>query len=133
LVRVVALPDGYKADAVRDALIENLADVPPQFRRSLTWDRGREMAFHDQIAHVLGMQVFFCDARSPWQRGTNENTNRLLRQYLAKNADLRSFTQADLDTIAARINERPRKVLDWASSHDAYADSLNTISGALTG
>ncbi|QEH94599.1 IS30 family transposase [Dermacoccus abyssi] len=72
LVRVVALPDGYKADAVRDALIENLADVPPQFRRSLTWDRGREMAFHDQVTHALGMQVFFCDARSPWQRGTNE-------------------------------------------------------------
>ena len=133
LVRVVALPDGYKADAVRDALIENLADVPPQFRRSLTWDRGREMAFHDQVTHALGMQVFFCDARSPWQRGTNENTNRLLRQYLAKNADLRSFTQTDLDTIATRINERPRKVLGWASSHDAFTDSLNTINGALTG
>jgi len=133
MVRVVALPNGYKADAVRDALINNLADVPPNLRRSLTWDRGREMACHDQIAHALGMQVFFCDARSPWQRGTNENTNRLLRQYLAKNADLRSFTQADLNTIAARINERPRKVLDWASSHDAYADSLSTISGALTG
>ena len=76
LVRVVALPDGYKADAVRDALIENLADVPPQFRRSLTWDRGREMAFHDQVTHALGMQVFFCDARSPWQRGTNETPPR---------------------------------------------------------
>ena len=133
MVRVVALPHGYKADAVRDALVENLVHVPPHLRRSLTWDRGREMALHDQVAHALGMQVFFCDARSPWQRGSNENTNRLLRQYLAKNADLRSFTQADLDAIAERINERPRRVLDWTSSHDAFTDSLNTISGALTG
>ena len=90
------------------------------------------MAFHDQVTHALGMQVFFCDARSPWQRGTNENTNRLLRQYLAKNADLRSFTQTDLDTIADRINERPRKVLGWASSHDVFTDSVNTINDAVT-
>lgn len=113
-IRLIARTIGVSRTPVRTLLHRHGGVKPPprarNRRRSLTWDRGREMACHDQIAHALGMQVFFCDARSPCQRGTNENTNRLLRQYLAKNADLRSFTQADLNTIAARINERPRKV-----------------------
>jgi len=119
-VRVVALPEGYKADAVRRALRDDLAQLHPSMRRSLTWDRGREMAEHQDLSVELGIEVFVCDRRSPWQRGTNENTNRLLRQYLAKTADLRSFSTRDLDDIAGRINTRPRRVLDWASAHDRY-------------
>lgn len=125
-VRVVALPDGYKADAVRRALRDDLSQLPASMRKSLTWDRGREMAGHQELSVDLGIDVYFCDRRSPWQRGTNENTNRLLRQYLAKNADLRSFSIRDLDDIAERINTRPRRVLDWASAHDRFWPRLQT-------
>ncbi|MGH2584940.1 MAG: IS30 family transposase [Dehalococcoidia bacterium] len=89
-VRVVALPDGYKADAVRRAITADLRQLPPGLRKTLTWDRGREMAEHQELAADLGMGVYFCDPHSPWQRGSNENTNRLLRQYLAKGTDLRA-------------------------------------------
>jgi len=95
---VVALPDGYKADTVAAALVEQMATLPTEPRRSLTWDRGREMAAHATITTALSMPVFFCDPHHPWQRGTNENTNRLLRQYLHKNADLSALTQDDVDT-----------------------------------
>ena len=88
LVRVVALPAGIKADAVRAAVTANLAQLPPELRRSLTWDRGREMAEHELLTQELTLPVYFCDSRKPWQRGTNENTNRLLRQYLGKTANL---------------------------------------------
>ncbi|WP_430336341.1 IS30 family transposase [Rhodococcus sp. ACT016] len=115
VTHVVALPDGYRAHAVADALITYLAQLPSQLRRSLTWDRGREMAEHERITAALDMPVYFCAPHHPWQRGTNENTNGLLRQYLSKNADLRGFTQDDLDVIAARLNNRPRRVLDWHS------------------
>ena len=119
-VRVVPLHDGYKADAVRDAITRNLRDLPPSLRRSLTWDRGREMAEHQQLATDLDLDVYFCDPRSLWQRGSNENANRLLRQYLAKGADLREFTTRDLDDFAERINGRPRRVLNWATSADLF-------------
>ncbi len=125
-VRVVALPDGYKADAVRRALRDDLSQLPASMRKSLTWDRGREMAGHQELSVDLGIDVYFCDRRSPWQRGSNENTNRLLRQYLAKSADLRSFSMRDLDDIAERINTRPRRVLDWASAHDRFWPRLQT-------
>ena len=117
---VVALPDGYKADAVACALIEQMGQLPTHLRRSLTWDRGREMAEHAVITAALSMPVFFCDPHHPWQRGTNENTNRLLRQYLHKNADLRSFTQDDLDAVATKLNHRPRRVLGWATPAEAF-------------
>ena len=118
---VVALPDGYNAVTVAAALIEHMAALPPGLRRSLTWDRGKEMAAHATITAALSMPVFFCDPHHPWQRGTNENTNRLLRQYLHKNADLSAFTQADLDAIAAKLNHRPRRVLGWATPAEASA------------
>lgn len=123
-VRVVPLPAGYKATEVRAAIAAELALLPRALRKSLTWDRGREMAEHQELAADLGMDVYFCDPRSPWQRGSNENTNRLLRQYLAKSADLRQFTAADLAGIAERINTRPRRVLDWASSAEAFFPHL---------
>lgn len=119
-VRLVRLPDGYKADEVRARLVDDLAQVPAQLRLSLTWDRGREMAEHQKLTAACGTAVYFCDPASPWQRGSNENTNRLLRQYLAKNADLRTLTQRDLNDIAARINARPRRVLGWDSATDHY-------------
>jgi len=120
-LRVVALPGGIKAAPVRAALVADLLEVAPGMRRSLTWDRGREMAEHAQLTTDTGCPVYFCDPRSPWQRGTNENTNRLLRQYLSKNADLRTRDQATLDAIAARLNGRPRRVLGWRTPAEAYA------------
>jgi transposase, IS30 family len=117
---VVALPDGRKADAVARALIEKMGRLPAHLRRSLTWDRGLEMAQHPAISAALAMPVFFCDPHHPWQRGTNENTNRLLRQYLHKNADLGTFTQDDLDSVAAKLNHRPRRVLGWVTPAEAF-------------
>ena len=117
---VVALPSRYKADAVARALIERMGRLPAHLRRSLTWDRGREMADHAVITAALSMPVFFCDPHHPWQRGTNENTNRLLRQYLHKNADLSVFTQDELYSVAAKLNHRPRRVLDWATPAEAF-------------
>ena len=112
---VVALPNGNKADAVARALIEHMGRLPTCLRRSLTWDRGSEMARHSMITTALSMPVFFCDPHHPWQRGTNEKTNRLLRQYLHKNADLPTFTQDELNVIAAKLNHRPRRVVGWAT------------------
>ena len=117
---VVALPDGHKAEAVARALIEQMGRLPTHLRRSLTWDRGLEMAHHATITAALSMPVFFCDPHQPWQRGTNENTNRLLRQYLHKNADLGSFTQDQLNSVAAKLNHRPRRVLGWATPAEAF-------------
>lgn len=119
-VRIVPLPDGYRADAVRHAIAADLRQIPPALRKSLTWDRGREMAFHQELADETGTSVYFCDLRSPWQRGANENTNRLLRQYLPKTDDLRRFSLRDLDEIAAHINHRPRRVLDWATAAELF-------------
>jgi transposase, IS30 family len=118
---VVALPDGHKADAVARALIDQMGQLPAHLRRSLTWDRGLEMAHHATITATLSMPVFFCDPHHPWQRGTNENTNRLLRQYLHKNADLGSFTQDHLNCVAAKLNHRPRRVLDWTTPAEAFS------------
>jgi len=117
---VVALPDGTKADAVAAALIDHLSRLPAHLRRSLTCDRGSEMADHAVITSTLALPVFFCDPHHPWQRGTNENTNRLLRQYRHKNADLAAFTQDDLNAVAAKLNHRPRRVLGWATPAQAF-------------
>src|SRR5215203_2394001 len=98
---------------MRPALTAAVLDLPQQLRRSLTWDHGREMAEHLQFTIDPGVQVYFCDPRSPWQRGTNENTNGLLRQYLPKSGDLRQLDQAALDAIAAELNGRPRQTLGF--------------------
>lgn len=124
-VRLVRLP-GIKGPDVRAALVQNLRTLPKELLRTLTWDRGREMSEHERIAQTLGIDVFFCDPHSPWQRGSNENTNRLLRQYLPKQADLTRFTQTDLDRIAEKINTRPRRVLGWDTSHDRLLDAIMT-------
>jgi IS30 family transposase len=117
---VVALPDGNKADAVAAALIDHMGRLPTHLRRTLTWDRGSEMAQHAAITAALALPVFFCDPHHPWQRGTNENTNRLLRQYLHRNADLATFTQDELNAVAAKLNHRPRRVLGWATPAETF-------------
>jgi transposase, IS30 family len=121
---LVALPDGYKAEQVRPALAAAVARLPEQLRRSLTWDQGKEMAEHTKFTVDTGVQVYFCDPRSPWQRGSNENTNGLLRHYLSRGADLGQFDQAALDAIATELNGRPRQTLGFKTPSQALAEAL---------
>ncbi|WP_432494765.1 IS30 family transposase [Kineococcus gypseus] len=123
-VQLIALPHGCKAEQVRQALTTAVQRLPEQLRRSLTWDRGTEMAQHARFSIDTGVQVYFCDPHSPWQRGSNENTNGLLRQYLPKGADLRTFSQSDLDEIAARLNGRPRQTLGWKTPSEVLDEVL---------
>jgi hypothetical protein len=126
-VLLFALADGLTAQSMRPALTAAVLRLPEQLRRSLTWDHGREMAEHLQFTIDSGVQVFFCDPRSPWQRGTNENTNGLLRQYLPKSADLRQFDQAALDAIAAELNGRPRQTLGFKTPSQALAGRIAEV------
>jgi IS30 family transposase len=112
-VMLLHLPGAHTADAVRDALVATIGTLPAQIRRSLTWDQGKEMARHLQFTTATNMPVFFCDPHSPWQRGSNENTNGLLRQYFPKSTDLTVHSAADLIAVAAELNARPRKTLGW--------------------
>jgi IS30 family transposase len=98
---------------VRDAIASKIVELPEQLRRSLTWDQGKEMAAHADFKIATDIDVYFCDPHSPWQRGTNENTNGLLRQYLPRSTDLATVTPSQLDQIAAELNERPREPLGW--------------------
>ena len=123
-MRLVALPAGIKAGPVRAALVADMLGVEPGRRRTLTWDRGREMADHTVFTDLTGCPVYICDPRSPWQRGANENMNRLLRQYLPKNGDIGVHDQAALDRFAAKLNGRPRRVLGWRTPAEVWADLL---------
>jgi transposase, IS30 family len=120
-VMLVGLPAGRSAPAVRDALAARILTLPEQLRRTLTWDRGHEMAEHVRFTVDTGVQVYFCDPRSPWQRGSNENTNGLLRQYFPKGSDLSVHDQAHLDAVAAELNDRPRQTLGWMKPSEALA------------
>jgi IS30 family transposase len=123
---LVGLPNGnHKADAVADALAAAVGTLPTQLARSLTWDQGHEMAEHQRLTMATGIQVYFCDPKSPWQRGSNENTNGLLRQYLPRRIDFRTLTQADFDAIAQELNERPRQTLGYRSPSQALAEVLH--------
>jgi IS30 family transposase len=115
---------GHGAEAVRDAIAETIMTLPAQLRRSLTWDQGAEMAQHAQLRIDTGLDIFFCDPQSPWQRGTNENTNGLLRQYFPKGTDLSRHSRGDLDAVALALNTRPRKTLGWRTPAEALDDLL---------
>lgn len=122
-VMLVRTPE-VDAPSVARALARQIRRLPPQLRRSLTWDRGTEMAAHRQFTIATNVQVYFCDPQSPWQRGSNENTNGLLRQYFPEGTDLRAFNQAQLNRIAARLNTRPRQTLGWDTPADRLAAAV---------
>jgi len=118
---LIHVPDGTsRAEAIRDGVTAAFAGLPPHLRRTLTWDQGKEMAFHEQITAATGTNVFFCDAHSPWQRGSDENTNGLLRDYFPKGGDLSGVTLEQLHQVADEVNDRPRKTLGWARPTDLF-------------
>ena len=123
-VMLFPLPDGNTAEAVRTQLAETVQRLPEHLWQSLTWDQGKEMAQHAQFSIDTGVDVYFCDPRSPWQRGSNENTNGLLRQYFPKGTDMSQLTQADLDQAAHSLNGRPRQTLNGMSPSDKLAEVL---------
>lgn len=126
---------GHGAEAVRDAIAREITSLPEQLRRSLTWDQGAEMAQHARLRIDTGLAVYFCEPHSPWQRGTNENTNRLLRQYFPKGTDLSAHSADDLAAVAAALNGRPRQTLGWRTPAEAFDEALWSahISVATTG
>jgi IS30 family transposase len=130
-VMLFPLSSGYGADQVRRALSQTIVTLPEQLRRSLTWDQGPEMAEHVAFRVDTGVAVYFCDPRSPWQRGSNENTNRLLRQYLPKGGDFRNLSQDQLNAITAELNARPRRTLEWRTPGAVFLEASRTA-GAST-
>ena len=122
---------GHGAQAVRDAIAASITTLPQQLRRSLTWDQGAEMAQHAQLRTEANLDIYFCDPQSPWQRGTNENTNGLLRQYFPKGTDLHRHSRNDLDAVAAALNSRPRKTLGWRTPAEALNEHLHSLNKAV--
>ena len=127
LALLVGLPYGRSSEPVLAALAERIGTLPVQLVRSLTWDQGKEMAQHARFTIDTGLQIYICDPRSPWQRGTNENTNGLLRQYFPKGTDLAKVTQAELDAVAAELNGRPRRTLHWWSPSEKFVEAVALI------
>lgn len=125
-VLLAPLPNTHKAIDLREVLTPMIVSLPAALRRTLTWDQGKEMAGHAAISLEADIDIYFCDPHSPWQRGSNENTNGLLRQYWPKGADLRGLTQADCDEVALKLNTRPRKTLEWKTPQQV----LNKAVGA---
>ena len=123
-VMLCKLPHGHGAEAVRAALAKRIVTLPAHLRRSLTWDQGKEMASHARFTNETGVPVYFCDPRSPWQRGSNENTNGLLRQYFPKRTEISHYTQAELDAVAAQLNGRPRQTLGFKTPSQALDEVL---------
>jgi IS30 family transposase len=119
------LPYGHGAEQVRDAMIAAIATLPQQLWRSLTWDRGLEMRKHHEISTATGLSIFFCDPHSPWQRGSNENTNGLLRQYFPKGTDLSVHPAEQLAAVAVELNGRPRETLGWKTPAEALNELLS--------
>ena len=130
LVLLARLP-GLDSRSVVQGFARKLARVPQPLRKSMTYDQGREMARHELLSAKLQLRVYFADPHSPWQRGTNENTNGLLRQYLPKSADLARLSQRELNVIAARLNNRPRQTLNWMTPNEAWESQLKSLNVAL--
>lgn len=116
---------GHGAEAVRNAIAAKIAMLPEHLRKSLTWDQGAEMAQHAQLKIDTGLAIYFCDPRSPWQRGTDENTNGLLRQYFPKGTDISRYSERELDAVANTLNARPRKALEWKTPAEAFEELLS--------
>jgi IS30 family transposase len=123
-VMLVRLPDGHGAPAVRKALTKRITTLPTELRRSITWDQGKELAEHVRFTVDTGVPIYFCDPRSPWQRGSNENTNGLLRQYFPKGSELSVYSQAQLNAVARELNGRPRRTLGGVSPSEAFAEAV---------
>ena len=130
LVLLARMP-GLDSRSVVQGFARKLRTIPQPLRKSMTYDQGREMARHEMLSKKLKLQVYFADTHSPWQRGTNENTNGLLRQYLPKSADLAVLTQVELNAIAARLNNRPRQTLNWMTPNEAWEAQLKSLNVAL--
>jgi len=118
---------GYGSESVRDALAAAMTPLPEHLRRSVTWDRGKELARHAELTAATGIKVYFCDPYSPWQRGTNENTNGLLRQYFPKGTDLARYDIREVRAVAAALNDRPRKTLGWRTPAEVLAEQLYSV------
>jgi IS30 family transposase len=118
---------GYGAAAMNTALTASITKLPEQLRKTLTWDRGKELSGHAQFALDTGTRVFFADPHSPWQRPTNENTNGLLRQYFPKGTDLSRWSAEDLQAVALAINNRPRKILGWKTPAEVFEEQLRSL------
>lgn len=121
---------GHGAEAVRDAIAAKITALPEDLRKTLTWDQGAEMAQHTQLRIHTGVAIYFCDPHSPWQRGTDENTNGLLRQYFPKGTDLARYDERELDAVAATLNSRPRKTLGWKTPAEALDEHLRSVQRA---
>ena len=126
MVLLLHLPDGRRPAQVRDAMAKAITTLPVSMRRSITWDQGKELAQHAQFTVDTGIAVYFCDPRSPWQRGSNENTNGLLRQYFPKGTDLSVHTAEHLNQVADSLNSRPRQTLGWHTPAETYAELVAT-------
>jgi IS30 family transposase len=124
-VVLLHLPHRHGAEEVRDAMVAVMTRLPSALRRSLTWDQGIEMARHAEITVAADLPIYFCDPHSPWQRGSNENTNGLLRQYFPKGTDLSVHTPVDLAAVAVLLNGRPRKTLDWDTPTERFLALLS--------
>jgi IS30 family transposase len=122
---LIHLPGRRTAQEFYDSIVPTIQALPEELKRSLTWDNGKEMAMHHQITMATGMQVYFADPHSPWQRGSNENTNGLLRQYFPKGISLRQFGPDHLTAVAVQLNGRPRKTLGWRTPAEALNDMLS--------
>ena len=116
--------DSKDTETVINALIKHARKLPQELYKSLTWDRGKEMADHKRFTLATDIQVYFCDPQNPWQRGSNENTNGLLRQYFPKGTDISVYSQAQLNAVARRLNERPRKTLNFQTPADIFNQSV---------
>ncbi len=123
-VILLKLPNGHGAEAAREAIAKHILTLPAQLRRSITWDQCKEMAEHAEFTVETGVQTYFCNPKSPWQRGSNENTNGLLGPYLPKSSDLSACTQRDLDAVACSLNARPRQTLGWMTPSQAFAAAV---------